>query len=517
VLGTAIASTTAITNSSTTNSLTFAGAIQGGTGGTAGAKTVNVTPAAGGVNFTNAITAGGASAVNLVNVGSGTVTLSGSATSSLGTLRATAAGLVLVNGQTVTVASSSSYGASNTSGKFEIDSGSVAFNGGIAFNSSVGDGSLIKVAGGSFSASSLSLLRSWGLSTATATTAASSTSGFVVTGGTANITGTLGINGSNSNASALVSGGSLTVGGETDIGNSSSATTRYFVFQVSGGSFTSTDATNGIILARNSTNVNNAALLLTGGTTTAERIAFGQSATASGSSGTITINGASAILYVGSGGIVKPATNPYTATISLTAGTLGAKADWSSSLAAALNGTNFTIQAADASSVAHNIELSGVLSGAGSLIKTGGGALTLSAANTYTGGTTINAGTVSVDTGTLGTGNITLANTAGVTLTLGNNNAIADSAILTFGQNSSVNLNAANGTSEILAGISDGTTTFNTPGTYTAAQLNTQFGVTSFTSANGETITVVPEPGSYVLVAGGLGMLMAWQRRRRLV
>ena len=48
----------------------------------------------------------------------------------------------------------------------------------------------------------------------------------------------------------------------------------------------------------------------------------------------------------------------------------------------------------------------GVISGAGSLTKTGAGTLTLSGANTYSGGTTINAGALQVNTGNLA-GNIT--------------------------------------------------------------------------------------------------------------
>ncbi|MFZ9932716.1 MAG: autotransporter-associated beta strand repeat-containing protein, partial [Chthoniobacterales bacterium] len=59
---------------------------------------------------------------------------------------------------------------------------------------------------------------------------------------------------------------------------------------------------------------------------------------------------------------------------------------------------------------AGNITLGGVMSGTGGIIKDGASALTLSAANTYTGGTTINAGTLS-----LGAANV-LANAGALTV-----------------------------------------------------------------------------------------------------
>ncbi|MGA0176985.1 MAG: autotransporter-associated beta strand repeat-containing protein [Chthoniobacterales bacterium] len=59
---------------------------------------------------------------------------------------------------------------------------------------------------------------------------------------------------------------------------------------------------------------------------------------------------------------------------------------------------------------AGNITLGGVMSGTGGIIKEGASVLTLSAANTYTGGTTINAGTLS-----LGAANV-LANAGAVTV-----------------------------------------------------------------------------------------------------
>jgi fibronectin-binding autotransporter adhesin len=147
--------------------------------------------------------------------------------------------------------------------------------------------------------------------------------------------------------------------------------------------------------------------------------------------------------------------------------------------------------------------------------------LTLNAANSYTGGTLVNAGILSVGpAGTLGTGSISLSDTTGVILTLGNANAIADSAILRFGSNSTINLNAGSGTSETIFALFDTTTqTFHTTGTFTAAQLNSDFGgISTFANTSGETVTIVaavPEPSTWAMLLGGAGMLGFYRGLRR--
>src|SRR5207253_2813421 len=80
-----------------------------------------------------------------------------------------------------------------------------------------------------------------------------------------------------------------------------------------------------------------------------------------------------------------------------------------------------------------NTVLSGVVSGSSSLLKAGAGSLTLAnASNTYSGATTVSAGTLRVNNTTgsgTGTGNVTVASTA----TLGGGGSIAGNVIVNSG------------------------------------------------------------------------------------
>jgi autotransporter-associated beta strand protein len=91
-------------------------------------------------------------------------------------------------------------------------------------------------------------------------------------------------------------------------------------------------------------------------------------------------------IYIGVNGIISQTGN-YD--VSLGGGTVGAVADWTSSLNMTLTGIN---GAATFNPGGNTIGLSGVLSGTGGLTVSGGGVLELSGANTYTGDTTVEAG-----------------------------------------------------------------------------------------------------------------------------
>jgi fibronectin-binding autotransporter adhesin len=342
--------------------------------------------------------------------------------------------LLLVDGGQLTSSAQATIdnrGFSQVSG-FQLTSGSAAFNGGIR-TSTTSDGCLIWVAGGNFTASNVTLQRTRNYNaladgpSSNATTYAeidaAIVDGFVVSDGTADISGALVIGTSNSGASAHFTGGATTVQGEVTIGNTTN--TRWSMIQVAGGSFTSTDATSGILLSPHATTANRSMLKLTGGVSSAQRIGFG-TATAAAGTGVVWLKGGT--LYLGSGGMVQAAP-AFTSSLHLTSGVLGASADWSASLATTLDGT-ITIKSADIADVAHNIDLAGTMTGTGSLEKDGAGSLTLSGTYSYSGSTTVFAGTLALNTGTLSdTGVVDVSTAATLNLNFAGTDTVAGFSI----------------------------------------------------------------------------------------
>jgi mannosyl-glycoprotein endo-beta-N-acetylglucosaminidase len=192
--------------------------------------------------------------------------------------------------------------------------------------------------------------------------------------------------------------GALYLGGGDATANS--------LLDVQGGTLTigTGQTTNRLIFFNNGANAGRTATMTqSGGTVTANGIQFGNGAATYNATASATLQLSGGNLYVGSLGITRSsnaATLPIT--LQLQGGTLGASADWSSSLDMKLGTTlgGVTLQAADATVVARQITLSGVLSndGAvnGTLTKTGAGTLTLTNNNTYTGSTTVSAGSLTL-------------------------------------------------------------------------------------------------------------------------
>ena len=365
---------------------------------------------------TNVISGGMAGGITgaggLVKNGAGLLTLSasnsyaGTTTANAGTLEVANNGVInggaisgagyLVDGGVVMATGTSAFNAVNNA--FTETAGSVIVN---AFNANANDGTLFQITGGSFSAISLTLPRTVSFATAptaTAPIAGATTSGLYINGAGANLylgaacpsrPGT-------PRLPSVWMPAMMIVTNEVLVSKISGGSARWGILQVNGGSFTSQDTVNGIVIA-----ANNAAaacdgeVYLSGGTTFAQLIAFGVSTDTVGGKGFLILNN-SANLYLGSGSIVQPNTAGYTSVISLLSGTMGAQADWACAMPMQLSGGTVTFKAADASNVPHNIALDGVLSGGGALTKTGNGVVTLGAANTYSGLTTVGAGTLAL-------------------------------------------------------------------------------------------------------------------------
>ena len=209
--------------------------------------------------YSGALSGTGAS---LTKNGTGKLTLtgnnsySGTTTVNAGTLELPAGGVInggalagqgyLVDGGTLTSSGSSSFNAANNA--FTESSGTVSL-GAVTEPNTAGDGQLISITGGSFSATSLTLQRSGSTTTAptaTAPQAASTTGGLYINGATANVNlGTLSFALENSSDYVRMDAGSLTVSGEVLVGNM--ANSRWSILQINGGTFTASDTSLGIV------------------------------------------------------------------------------------------------------------------------------------------------------------------------------------------------------------------------------------------------------------------------------
>ena len=142
-----------------------------------------------------------------------------------------------------------------------------------------------------------------------------------------------------------------------------------------------------------------------GGLSTNNEVSSISGMTFSGTSGSYTVSGDS--LAIGAAGIVNESANSHTVQNDISFAGNSTFSALSNNLIISGNVTNSSGLLTVAGP--NNVEISGVLSGAGSLSKTVGGTLTLSTSNSYSGGTTLAAGTIAAgDDAALGSGTITL-------------------------------------------------------------------------------------------------------------
>ena len=159
----------------------------------------------------------------------------------------------------------------------------------------------------------------------------------------------------------------------------------------------------------------------------------GTGTVANSGSGTVTLSGAissaGALTQSGAGTLVLTGANTYGAT-TISGGTLQVGAGGTTGTLGS-GAVTLSNSAALAFNRSDNLAVSNAISGVGSLTKSGNGTLTLSVANSYSGGTTLSAGTVQL-------GHATALGTAGVTVASG-----ATLNVAGFGATNALTLNGS--------------------------------------------------------------------------
>ena len=214
------------------------------------------------------------------------------------------------------------------------------------------------------------------------------------------------------------------------------------------------------------------------------------------------MSGTGSLTKQGTGTLTLSGTNTYLGGTSINGGTLSVGADINlGNTAGGLTFDNGTLQTTSGFTTnrgvtlnagggtvdtnGNNNTLSGVISGTGSLTKQGAGTLTLSNTNTYTGGTTINGGTLGIGvTGATGTGTITVLGS-----TIAYENGVTEANLIDLQANAT--LNVATGSAEQSGQITETGGSFGIEktgtGTLTLSGTNTYSGGTSI---NGGTLSV---------------------------
>ncbi len=278
-------------------------------------------------------------------------------------------------------------------------------------------------------------------------------------------------------ATNTFTGGFSLTGGEVDVNNTQALGTSASTVTITGGTTIDNTSGSSITTVNYPQNWNgdftfagsNALNLGTGA------VAMNASRQVTVTASTLTVGGIISgsgfgLTKAGNGTLVLTGANTYTGNTTIAAGTLNANS--TSALGGASNQLIFsggTLQAGGsiaspstrAVSVAsatgtidtngQTVSIAGVISGANGLTKNGAATLTLSGANTFQGGLTLNAGQLNINSATaLGTGTFTIAgattidNSSGGALTESNNNAQAWNGDFTFQGSNDLNLGTGN-------------------------------------------------------------------------
>ncbi len=296
--------------------------------------------------------------------------------------------------QRVTIAGSTS-GSSGVGSQVIVDSGSLNLLGGARINNTSDDsGCRLLVNGGNVAMGNFSVYKS----------NPNPAAGLVISNGVVNAAG-IQIGVGNSRAYGSIYGGVLTNTGAFTVSDTTTAATsgdRKSHFVMLGGTVVSTTP-EGIIVGNQanggaaSSSVIGGFLDLSGGTLVANGITLVKDDTIANAYGTLNLSGA-ATVYLGPVGLVgNVGAGGSGYFVNFSGGTLAATADYTNNANVKLVSGVTTIQCADASNNPFKITASGVWSSTGGLTKTGNGTLLFQVANTYSGLTLVNAGTLALD------------------------------------------------------------------------------------------------------------------------
>jgi fibronectin-binding autotransporter adhesin len=255
------------------------------------------------------------------------------------------------------------------------------------------------------------------------------TAGLIIHGGTVTAT-SVQVSTNNSWSNLTLTAGSLEIGTSASDGafflGGGTNNARGGNLNMSGGTLTY-QGIDGLVLNRSAGSSIGQATF-SGGTANLSGITL-NAATATGGSSTLNITGGT--VYLGPVGLQANTVGGATATATLNGGILGASDDWTGNANLTLGANGATFQAADEANIAHDITLSGQLSGSGSVTKTGLGTLTLNGQNTYAGATVVDAGTLVLGQ-SLTTSSLSIAEGATVQLAAAASPAEAVEATATF-------------------------------------------------------------------------------------